>query len=179
MKYPYFAKFSLICLVALASAGTVFAQYKGSPVKKEKLVSVLRSKQLQTREIVSVINSNGVDFQVSQPVELELYQAGARPEVIAAAKANYRSAASVKTAPTAGKSNFSGSPLTKDAVVTLLENGVSDAQVRKNVTARGVSFKPTTKELVELKKAGGSTALINLVVASYANPNQNSAGRRS
>ncbi|MEP6944304.1 MAG: hypothetical protein ABJA02_00185 [Acidobacteriota bacterium] len=162
--------------MALVSAGSVIAQYKGSPVKKEKLISVLRSRQLQTREIVSVINSNGVDFTVSQPVELELYNAGARPEVIAAAKANYRSGGSVKSAP-AGKTDFTGSPLSKDAIVTLLQNGVSDAQVRKNVSARGVSFKPTTKELVELKKVGGSTALINLIVASYANPNQNSVSR--
>lgn len=179
MKYQILTRFALVLVVTIACTMGAFAQYKGSPVKKEKLVSVLRSKQLQTREIVNVIRSNGVDFQVSQAVELELYQAGARPEVIAAAKSNYRSAASVATPSPGGKSSFSGSPLTKDAIVTLLDNGVADAQVRKNVTARGVNFKPTTKELVELKKAGASTALINLIVASYANPNQNSAGQNT
>jgi Tetratricopeptide repeat len=177
MKYPIFSRFLTICVIALAAVGGAFAQYKGSPVKKEKLVSVLRSKQLQTREIVSVIKTNGVDFQVSQNVELELYQAGARPEVIAAAKANYRFSGPAPSPASGGRSNFSGSPLTKDAVVTLLQNGVADAQIRKNVSARGVNFKPTTKELVELKKSGASTPLINLIVASYANPNQNSAGR--
>lgn len=177
MKYQILKRIALVCVAIIALSAGAFAQYKGNPVKKEKLISVLRSKQLQTREIVGVINSNGVDFQVSQAVELELYQAGARPEVIAAAKSNYRAAASVKPTPGPGKSNFSGTPLTKDAIVTLLENGVSDVQVRKNVSARGVNFKPTTKELVELKKAGGSTALINLIVASYSNPNPNSPGR--
>lgn len=177
MKYRNFFRSVVICLLAIVATGSAAAQYKGSAVKKEKLVSVLRSKQLQTREIVNVIKSNGVDFEVTQSVELELYNAGARPEVIAAAKSNYRSggSASIKSGP-AVKSNFSGSPLTKDAIVTLLDNGVADAQVRKNVSARGVSFKPTTKELVELKKAGGSTALINLIVASYAYANPKNGG---
>jgi len=67
-----------------------YGQYTGSPVKKEKLVNVLRSRQLQTREIVTIIKSNGVDFKVAGGIEQELFSAGARPEVIAAAKANYR-----------------------------------------------------------------------------------------
>ena len=76
-----------VLLVLSATVGT-FAQYKGSPVKKDKLISVLRSKQLQTREIVTVVKSNGVDFQVTPEVETELVGAGARAEVIAVAKAN-------------------------------------------------------------------------------------------
>jgi hypothetical protein len=161
----------------MAAAG-LFGQYKGSPVKKDKLLGVLKSRQLQTREIVNVIKSNGVDFQVTTPIELELYEAGARPEVIAAAKSNYRSVA-VAVAPTktgAGpKTNFTGQPLTKDAVETLLQNGVADAQIRKNITARGVSFRPSAADKAELKSNGGSAALIALIDASYANPNQNAA----
>ena len=70
----------------ILSGTDAHAQYKGNPVKKDKLISVLRSRQLQTREIVDVIKSNGVDFRVTQPVEVELVGAGARREVIAAAK---------------------------------------------------------------------------------------------
>lgn len=80
--------FSLIIL-----AGSGFGQYKGKAVKKDILLNVLRSHQLQTRDIVKVINSNGVDFRVTPAVEQELSAAGARPEVIAAAKANFRGAA--------------------------------------------------------------------------------------
>ncbi|MBV9215693.1 MAG: SEL1-like repeat protein [Acidobacteria bacterium] len=146
-----------------------FAQYKGSPVKKEKLINVLRSRQLQTREIVSVIRSNGVDFEVSPPVESELVSAGARPEVIAAAKANYRApAVAAKTLP----SKFTGEPLGKDAIVTLLQNGVADLQVRKNVQSRGVNFKPTAADKLDIKKAGGSVALVTLIETSFATPNQ-------
>ena len=82
-------------LVILAAAG--HGQYKGKPVKKDILLNVLRSHQLQTREIVKVINTNGVDFRVTPPVEAELTAAGARPEVIVAAKANFRGAAATGT----------------------------------------------------------------------------------
>lgn len=174
MNYRTFLRCFLVCLVVLMSAVGLFGQYKGSPVKKEKLVGVLKSRQLQTREIVKVIKSNGVDFQVTTPIEIELYEAGARPEVIAAAKANYRAAAVAKSGD-GPKTNFTGQPLTKDAVETLLQNGVADAQIRKNITARGVSFKPTAAEKADLKKAGGSATLIALIDASYTNPNQNAA----
>ena len=163
-------------LLILSASATVFTQYKGNPVKKEKLVSVLRSRQLQTREIVNVIKANGVDFQVTDLVAAELTGAGARPEVIAAAKTNYRAAVitGVKGANAAGK-KFTGQPLAMDALITLFENGVADAQVRKNVEARGVNFKPTATDKAKIKKAGGSVALLNLVAASYVDPNQNSA----
>ena len=81
-------RIAVFVFIIAAVAVTASAQYKGTPVKKEKLVSVLRSHQLQTREIVNVIQSNGVDFQVTPDVEQELITAGARPQVIAAAKAH-------------------------------------------------------------------------------------------
>ena len=174
-------KTGIVCLVVLTAYGSALAQYKGLAVKKEKLVSVLRSKQLQTREIVAIIKSNGVDFQLTPTVQTELVGAGARPEVIEAVRGNYRAAAVVSKPNTnapGSKTKFSGNPLTKDAIVTLLENGVADAQVRKNVEARGVSFQVNSQILAELKKVGGSPALLNLVASSYVNPN-NSAGNNA
>ena len=70
---------------------------------------------------------------------------------------------------------FSGQPLTKDAIVILLENGVGDAKVQSNVSSRGVNFKPTAADKVEIKKAGGSVALVNLIATSFSEPNQSSA----
>ena len=175
-----FLKITAPLLLVLVTGGNLFAQYKGDPVKKEKLLTVLRSKQLQTREIVGVIKSNGVDFQVTSAVESELVSAGARPEVIAAAKDNYRQttiARNIPTTPTTPKkTKFSGEPLTRDSIITLLQNGVADAQVRKNVEGRGVNFLATPQIKEEIRKAGGSVALVNLVAASYNNPNQNAAG---
>lgn len=165
-------------MAAATLAATAFGQYKGNPVKKDKLLSVLRSHQLQTREIVSTIQSNGVDFKVDAIVEAELRGAGARPEVIQAAKANYRSSAApqpVKNDPTrGGVKNFSGSPMSKDAIITLLNNGVPDTQVRNNVSTRGVNFKASAIDKAEIKGAGGSPALIAVIEKSYNNPNENS-----
>ena len=42
------------CFLLMSSTG-VLAQYKGNPVKKEKLVKVIRMKQLSTREIVAAV----------------------------------------------------------------------------------------------------------------------------
>lgn len=165
---------NIICLIVLTACGNVFAQYRGLAVKKEKLISVLRSRQLQTREIVSIIKSNGVDFQLTPTVQTELTGAGARPEVIEAVRANYRAAAIASkptNQPTNTKSKFTGAPLTKDAIVALLENGVTDAQIRKNVGARGVNFQVNSQVLAELKKAGGTVALLNLVASSYVKNN--------
>ena len=167
--FPYI----LICLLTLLMTASTFAQYKGSPVKKEKLLGVLKSRQLQTREIVNVIKSNGVDFQITPAIELELAYAGARPEVIAAANANYRAPSVAKGA--AIPSKFNGQPLSKDAIITLLQNGVKDVQIKKNISARGVNFKPSVSEKAELKKAGATVTLIALMDASFSNPNQNTA----
>lgn len=176
--------------ILLGSVVDTAAQYKGSPVKKDKLLSVIRSHQLQTREIVATINSNGVDFKVDSIAEAELRGAGARPEVIEAAKANYRASVSVPVKPvnsgntgsgTGPAKTFTGQPMSKDVIITLLNNGVADAQVKTNVATRGVSFKPSVQDKAEIKGAGGSVALINIIDKSYNNPiqnnpNQNAAG---
>jgi len=143
-------------------------QYTGLPVTKNRLLNVLRSKSLQTREIVKVVSNNGVDFQINSTIEAELVAAGARPEIITAVRSNYRAPAVVKSSPVStGKSNFTGTPLNIEAITTLLENGVTDAQVRKNVQARGVNFKATPQHKTVIKTAGGSVALINLITASF------------
>lgn len=156
-KVNILVKAGIICLLIITAYGNIFAQqYKGLAVKKEKLISVLRSKQLQTREIVEIVKSNGVDFQLSAEVQTELVKAGARPEVIEAVRTSYRAAAVAAKSPTTNttgtKTKFTGTPLTKDAVVALLENGVADVQMRKNVEARGVSFQTNSQVLAELKK---------------------------
>ncbi len=78
------------CFLILINGISLFAQFRGAPVKKDRLIKVLRSKQLQTRDIVSVINSNGVDFRLTAEVRKTLIAAGARPEVIQAVANNLR-----------------------------------------------------------------------------------------
>ena len=85
-----FIKCALACLLILSSGTNLFAQYRGAPVKKERLIKALRSRQLQTRDIVAVINSNGVDFRLTAETRKNLIAAGARPEVIRAVADNLR-----------------------------------------------------------------------------------------
>lgn len=66
------------------------AQYKGAPVKKDRLLKALKSRQLQTADIVTVINTNGVNFRLTKEIEQTLVAAGARPEVIKAVENNPR-----------------------------------------------------------------------------------------
>lgn len=95
-----YCQITTACFLILINAVNLFAQYRGAPVKKERLIKVLRSRQVQTREIVSVINSNGVDFRLTEAVKQSLVAAGARPEVISAVSKNLRFAAD-KTSTTA------------------------------------------------------------------------------
>ena len=89
-KHKSFIKITTACFLIFVSAINLFAQYKGAPVKKDRLIKALRSKQLQTRDIVTIINSNGVNFAMTEEVKKALIAAGARPEVIRAVSENPR-----------------------------------------------------------------------------------------
>lgn len=81
---------SLACFLVLMAGNSLFAQYKGAPVQKSKLLSVLRSKQLPTGDIVKIINSNGVNFELTPAVRDELINAGASADIIDAVLNNFR-----------------------------------------------------------------------------------------
>jgi hypothetical protein len=167
-------KFVLLAFCWSLNLSSVVAQkYQGTPATKQGIVKALASKQFQTREIVQRINARGVDFELTPGIQSELVAVGARPEIIEAVRNNYRAPAGKK--PPVAPSKFSGTPLGMEAIVTLLENGVADAQVRKNVQARGVNFQTTPQVKTELKTAGGSVALINLIALSYVAPDTNQA----
>jgi tetratricopeptide (TPR) repeat protein len=83
-------RFAVACALIFVIGVNTFAQYKGAPVKKDRLLKALRSRQLQTSDIVAVINSNGVDFALTPDVKKALILAGARPEVIDAVANNPR-----------------------------------------------------------------------------------------
>lgn len=87
-----FIRTTAVGFLIFAVSGNSFAQYKGAPVKKDRLVKALKSKQLQTGDIVTVINTNGVDFELTDEIKRTLIAAGARPEVIKAIAENERPA---------------------------------------------------------------------------------------
>jgi hypothetical protein len=225
-----------MCALLTLPLNVAAQKYVGSPVTKPRLIGVLRSKSLQTREIVKILNESGADFQMTDSVESELVSAGARPEVLAAVRNNYRSAskptnsnrpsnntanntaltkagllkilkaksmsngaildnieqngvafqttaaderelaaagaspaiiAAVKSSYRGAAKTTTGAPLSKDAIVALLQNGISDAQVQQNVKNRGVSFKMNPSATQEIRSAGGSSSLVNLINIAY------------
>ena len=86
----FFIQATTALLLILIFSGHLLAQYKGAPVKKARLIQALRSRQLQTRDIVTIINRNGVDFRLTPETKKSLVAAGARPEVINAVANNPR-----------------------------------------------------------------------------------------
>lgn len=85
-----FIKTSLACFIVLLAGSSLFAQYRGAPVQKDKLIRVLRSKQLPTSDIVKIISRNGVNFELTSTVRNELTAAGATPAIIRAVLNNSR-----------------------------------------------------------------------------------------
>ena len=90
-KRKIFIRITISCFLIFVVGINSFAQYRGAPVKKDLLIKALRSRQLQTGDIVTIINSNGVDFAMTAEVKKALIAAGARPEVIRAVANNPRS----------------------------------------------------------------------------------------
>src|SRR3954469_17794964 len=90
MRSCLFFRSIALCILIGATAGLVAGQYKGAAATKDGLIRSLKSHQFQTRDFVNLIQNNGVDFEVTPEIEQELVAAGARPQMIAAAKSNYR-----------------------------------------------------------------------------------------
>ncbi len=129
-----YLKITTACFLILVGGVNTFAQYRGAPVKRERLIKVLRSRQLQTRDIVSVINANGVDFKLTDAIRQSLLAAGARPEVISAVAKNLRLAAN-SSATTAKNERRNSKKLDKTAVPNyddLLDQAMASYQERRN-----------------------------------------------
>ncbi|HWW76509.1 MAG TPA: hypothetical protein VNZ44_14020 [Pyrinomonadaceae bacterium] len=143
------------------------------PITREGLVRAVRINGLSTAELVQQVQSRGVSFEMTADAEAELRAAGARPEVIDAARSNYRPASAAPVANTSarGKSGVpQGPPLSKNEVVTMLQAGTPSARVEQFVEARGVSFQSNAQTAREIKAAGGTNSLVGAVAAGYAAP---------
>ena len=168
--------FALLAAALLASllapAASAFAQAK-KPISKDGLLKAVRINGLSTAELVQQIQQRGVAFQMTPADEQELHAAGARPEVVAAARANYRSevpAVANASARTTSASVPAGPPLGKGEVVAMLQAGASPARVEQFVEARGVNFRVNPQVTREVNAAGGNRSLLGAIAASYVAP---------
>ncbi|MET0647708.1 MAG: hypothetical protein ABW208_13920 [Pyrinomonadaceae bacterium] len=81
--------FALLAAALLLFPADSAAQAK-KPISREGLVKAVRINGLSTAELIQQIQSRGVSYRMTPDAEAELRAAGARPEIIAAARANYR-----------------------------------------------------------------------------------------
>src|SRR5215207_5100093 len=88
-----------VACAALVFAGAASTQAK-KPITKQGLVNAVKINGLSTRELVAQIERRGVDFEMSTSDESDLQSVGARPEIIEAARSNYRPAVAATARPT-------------------------------------------------------------------------------
>lgn len=162
-----------VACAALLFAGAASTQTK-KPISKQGLLNAVKINGLSTTELVAQIQRRGVDFELTAADESDLQSVGARPEIIEAARANYRPAAApvrvtTTTAPprsnTSGPANNvpDGPPLSKSEIVTMLQGGISPARVEQFVEKRGVSFQVTPEIAREITAAGGNRSLVGAI----------------
>ncbi|MFL6285176.1 MAG: tetratricopeptide repeat protein [Pyrinomonadaceae bacterium] len=157
-----------VASLSLASAySAAYAQAK-KPISKDGLVKAVRINGLSTSELIQQIQSRGVSFQMTPEVEAEMRQAGARPEVIEAARSNYRPSPSAPVVNTAGRVGVpKGAPLSKNEIVTMLQAGSPSSRVEQFVEARGVNFQSNAQTAREIKAAGGTNSLVGAITSNY------------
>src|SRR2546423_15647063 len=134
-----------------------------APFTKENVVAFLRGLAPERRDagvtmLAAAIRDSGVDFEVTPAVEQELRDAGATPELVAAARANYRpsSSASSQAAPsTAARGGPTGAAAAeKDAA--MLDN--PPVVTKHEIRIGGRTLRHTlTTGLMPLRKAAGAT----------------------
>ena len=165
---------ALAALAALALFPAGSAAQAKKPITLDGLVKAVRINGLSTVELVQQVQSRGVSFQMTADAEAELRAAGARPEVVEAARSNYRpAAAAAPVTNTAGRGRPNvppGPPLSKNEVVTMLQAGTPPARVEQFVETRGVSFQSNAQTAREIKAAGGNNSLVGAVAAAYVAP---------
>lgn len=176
-QFTHFLTLTVPLLISISVVGTLSAD-SGKPIRKDGLVQAIRINGFTTEELIDRVQNRGVDFSVTPEVEKELLDAGARPELIEACRKNYRVESGSATPPgaasasnateTAGSKSlpskeFSGPPLTSSEVQTLLESGVPSDKVGKIVADRGVNFTLTEQITQDIRGAGGTPRLFNII----------------
>ena len=195
-KIPRNSRLSFVAVAAacaaLLFAGAASTQTAKKPITKQGLMNAVKINGLSTSELVQQIERRGVDFELTAADESDLQSVGARPEIIAAARSNYRRAATAAAAATPRVTSApprtggmavpsanvpDGPPLSKSEIVTMLQGGIAPARVEQFVEKRGVSFRVTPEVAREITSAGGNRSLVGAITErSMADTASNNSG---
>lgn len=165
---------TLAAFAALAFPTASLMQAAKKPITRQGLVNAVKINGLTTQELVAQIQRRGVDFEMTADAESELQSVGARPEIIEAARSNYRAASTPAVArndtpprpsnTTPSNSNVpDGPPLSKSEIVTMLQGGIAPARVEQFVEKRGVNFQVTPEIAREITASGGTRSLVGAI----------------
>jgi hypothetical protein len=141
------------------------------PITKDGLVKAVRINGLSTAELVQQIRQRGVAFQMTPDAEAELRAAGARPEVIDAARTNYRPGAGLPASGSRPNAPAARGPvLSKADILNMLQAGAPSSRVEQMVDARGVNFQVNAAVSREITNAGGTKTLLGAIASNYVGP---------
>jgi tetratricopeptide (TPR) repeat protein len=187
VRRTLFTKACAAALALLAASALVVsanAQAK-KPISRQGLVNAVKINGLSTAELVGEIRARGVAFEMTADAEQELRSVGARPEVIDAARENYRAGTTARTQPArttptpranAGAAVPAGDPLSKSEIITMLQGGIASSRVEQFVEVRGVNFAVTPQISAEIKAAGGDRSLVGAITEKSQTQAASSAG---
>ncbi|HVF42226.1 MAG TPA: hypothetical protein VM936_04400 [Pyrinomonadaceae bacterium] len=187
VRRTLFTKACALALASLAAAALLTsagAQAK-KPISRQGLVNAVKINGLSTAELVGEIRARGVAFEMTADAEQELRGVGARPEVIEAARENYRAGVTARTQPprttptpraNTGAPVPAGAPLSKSEIVTMLQGGIPSSRVEQFVEVRGVNFAVTPQITAEIKSAGGDRSLIGAITEKSQTQTASDAG---
>ena len=165
-KLRPFAVSLLLLSGVLFAPGALQAQGK-KPITKEGLVKAIQLNGLSTRELVQQIQLRGVEFQLTPELEGELRGAGARPEVVEAARANYRAPVAARPASNKNTTNVpTGPPLSESEIILLLQSGKPAPEVEQWVERRGAGFRITPASTKKIMAARGTRSLVGVIAAN-------------
>src|SRR2546423_1873996 len=153
----------LLASVALAQQpmGNPPAQSR-APFTKENVVAFLRTLAPERRDagvamLAAAIRDSGVDFEVTPAVEQELRDAGATPELVAAARANYRpSVASAQAGPSSVARGGPTGTAASEKDTAMLDNPPVVTKHEIRIGGRSLRYTVTTG-MMPLRNAAGDT----------------------
>lgn len=167
--HSLFAVSLLLMSVVLFAPCELRAQVK-KPISKDGLVKAIQLNGLSTRELVQQIELRGVDFRMSPEIESELRGAGARPEVVEAARSGYRPGAAKPIGRATAKGETpgvpNGPPLSEGEIILLLQSGKSSPEVERWVERRGANFRITPASSKKIMAARGTRSLVGVIAAN-------------
>jgi hypothetical protein len=130
------------------------AQQESGPIERENLIQALKTGKLPEQKAIEVITKQKLNFVMTTEYAEEFHQLGATETLIYTLWKN--DAFVVKYGP----------PLTKDAIVALLESGVPSPRIERILELRKAKLVLDAPASKEIHDAGGSDSLLGVILTN-------------